>query len=744
MNNKTIKSMRNFTFMKARGKRLVLILFFALMSLNVFAEGTPTVSPNPANITALLSAPDLSSGPYFNAPEDNRVKFTITDNATQNLYFGFDFRNYGAGTPLRAGDVYWRIRRSSDLAVVAGPTLWNSTVGSAGSIDTHAQALAGPNIAGSLPTGYVPIVFDPTQNGEYFIEIYRSNDAGVTARTAAADRANAALFDLTVANNFAPYTKFNGRVNSDKWGFVALSATYGILATANAEPVLFGYTNDQTIVKLDFEAGFQPIAFSVALNSYGVSNVGSWLVTRRSRNDATAPTLANGYKVFLNSPDATLYPVAPIPTNPTFLSPAVTGCGPFTIRYNVSEPGDVKLLLNLNGVPGYQPASADRILEAIDVLAGNNTIAWDGLDGLGASVASGTNVNLALTFLKGRFNLPLYDAELNLNGIRVSVVAPIAIANAQMYWDDTLVASTGGVCDATATGQAQNITGPGINNSIAGTPAPAHAWSGDGNPTQSIPAPNVASNNTDGLQCSDFGNSRTINTWGWGYTSSATNLNIILGCADLSVNKAASSGNAIVGANVTFTITASNAGPAPSNPTVVNDQLPTGYTYQSDNSGGNYDTISGDWTIGALASGASTSIQIVALVNATGVYTNTATISGSQEDPNLLNNTSSVTQNLVCYNDPNTTTVGADTKHGITLLRRAGAIPQPNNWPMVRKSAFTALEANTKGFVITRMTTAEIDALTAQSGMMVYDTDLKCLKLYDGTAWSCFNTPTCP
>ena len=98
----------------------------------------------------------------------------------------------------------------------------------------------------------------------------------------------------------------------------------------------------------------------------------------------------------------------------------------------------------------------------------------------------------------------------------------------------------------------------------------------------------------------------------------------------------------------------------------------------------------------------------------------------------------------ICYNNPNTGTVGADTKHGITLLKRAGATPQPDNWPMERKSAFTALESNTKGFVITRMTTAEINALTGQSGMMVYDTDLKCLKLFNGTAWSCFNTPTCP
>ena len=51
----------------------------------------------------------------------------------------------------------------------------------------------------------------------------------------------------------------------------------------------------------------------------------------------------------------------------------------------------------------------------------------------------------------------------------------------------------------------------------------------------------------------------------------------------------------------------------------------------------------------------------------------------------------------------------------------------------------------TKGFVITRMTTAQITAIVSpQEGMMVYDTVAKCLKLYDGTVWSCFSTPACP
>ncbi|MGC4128488.1 MAG: Ig-like domain-containing protein [Bergeyella sp.] len=97
-----------------------------------------------------------------------------------------------------------------------------------------------------------------------------------------------------------------------------------------------------------------------------------------------------------------------------------------------------------------------------------------------------------------------------------------------------------------------------------------------------------------------------------------------------------------------------------------------------------------------------------------------------------------------CYNDPIITGNGPDTKVGITLLKRAGA-DAPNGWPMVRKSGHIALESNTKGFVVTRMTTTQINAISApQEGMMVYDTVDNCLKIYDGTVWSCFNTAACP
>lgn len=96
-----------------------------------------------------------------------------------------------------------------------------------------------------------------------------------------------------------------------------------------------------------------------------------------------------------------------------------------------------------------------------------------------------------------------------------------------------------------------------------------------------------------------------------------------------------------------------------------------------------------------------------------------------------------------CYDDANTADAGVDTQSGVTLLKRAGI--QNGNWPMVRKSAFTAIESNTKGFVITRMTTTQVNAIVSpQEGMMVYDTTVNCLKLYDGVKWDCFSTATCP
>ena len=71
---------------------------------------------------------------------------------------------------------------------------------------------------------------------------------------------------------------------------------------------------------------------------------------------------------------------------------------------------------------------------------------------------------------------------------------------------------------------------------------------------------------------------------------------------------------------------------------------------------------------------------------------------------------------------------------------------------MERKGAWTVLEYKEKGFVINRVaTTANLSFITNPiEGMMVYDEQADCLKIYtikEGETvanWHCFTTQTCP
>ena len=68
---------------------------------------------------------------------------------------------------------------------------------------------------------------------------------------------------------------------------------------------------------------------------------------------------------------------------------------------------------------------------------------------------------------------------------------------------------------------------------------------------------------------------------------------------------------------------------------IILDQLPSGFTYVSDDSGGSYNDNTGHWALGSLIDGATATLEIVATVNATGNYTNIAEVTSvDQNDPN--------------------------------------------------------------------------------------------------------------
>ncbi len=111
---------------------------------------------------------------------------------------------------------------------------------------------------------------------------------------------------------------------------------------------------------------------------------------------------------------------------------------------------------------------------------------------------------------------------------------------------------------------------------------------------------------------------------------------------DLSIIKTVNNPSPIFGEDVVFTITVTNNGSSDATGVVVDDLLPAGLDYVSDDGGGAYDSNTGIWTIGNLNSGDSVSLEITATVTQIGSITNTASVSGNETDPNLNNNESSV------------------------------------------------------------------------------------------------------
>jgi uncharacterized repeat protein (TIGR01451 family) len=119
--------------------------------------------------------------------------------------------------------------------------------------------------------------------------------------------------------------------------------------------------------------------------------------------------------------------------------------------------------------------------------------------------------------------------------------------------------------------------------------------------------------------------------------------------ADIAVSKSVDNASPNVGENVTFTVTVTNNGPNNASGVAISDALPSGVSFVSATpSQGTYNSGTGLWTVGALANGASATLDITATVLTQGGITNTATKSaGDQFDPNTGNNAGSASLNAL-------------------------------------------------------------------------------------------------
>jgi len=170
--------------------------------------------------------------------------------------------------------------------------------------------------------------------------------------------------------------------------------------------------------------------------------------------------------------------------------------------------------------------------------------------------------------------------------------------------------------------------------------------------------------------------------------------------ADLAVTKTVDNATPNEGDTIVYTITVTNNGPDDATGVEVTDVLPLGVTYASDDSAGAYDSVTGVWTIGALASGANAMIELTVTVDAETAgktITNTVELTGSdQADPDNTNNRSSVditVQEVVTAGVGGATEDSCQSKVIISEIAWAGTAADPwGEWIELRNLGRTSVD----------------------------------------------------
>ncbi|MGN6647041.1 MAG: gliding motility-associated C-terminal domain-containing protein, partial [Cytophaga sp.] len=491
------------------------IALFSILYIPAYAEGTaeltPTLASDNQGVLQIWDNNDVNRNSFtYGCPSTKRLYFTICN--PEEVYFGMA---YDAGDLVAPATLWYRIISPSGTVVfpVAGTGWQQVTNAGAGSISSWAQAKAGPsNIVGGAG-GYTPLTFTPAEAGDFYIEFYRKSNAGAptlgnpaapggvipvatAANIATQQRTKTRLryFDLTVTD--APNgNRIPGRLFSQTWDINVNAANNPFIAT------MYVYSDDGIVTGLNFNR-IRPFGFTIACNPTGVTNTGNTAVDRRSVS--VNATYAQ-YKIFLHDPDNSCYSTGIFGDVLNKNNITVTGCDVNNrcINVVVDKAGGAELLLNFNGVPGYQFGTSDVLIK-YTLAVGSNCIPWDSRDGLGNLVTPGSVLDMRLDYFNGITHLPLFDVENHPYGYIVSLVRP-AGPPPLLFWDDTGIP-----------GGTSNLSG-----CTTGIPTPTTGCHGFGSVTAGAMPP--SSNPT----TTDWGNNRTINTWWYAnYINVSANYNV--------------------------------------------------------------------------------------------------------------------------------------------------------------------------------------------------------------------------
>ena len=103
---------------------------------------------------------------------------------------------------------------------------------------------------------------------------------------------------------------------------------------------------------------------------------------------------------------------------------------------------------------------------------------------------------------------------------------------------------------------------------------------------------------------------------------------------DLTVEKSVNETNPTAGDEIEYTITVVNRGPSNATDVVVNEKLPDGVVYVSDNSAGKYNPTTGVWNVGELLSNETATLTVKVRLVKVGEITNFVDVNSTQDNTN--------------------------------------------------------------------------------------------------------------
>lgn len=416
--------------------RFVCMLWALSMPKVTPAEGTRELQPNSTQVPQLTLSYDLpvtstTGGPFATpvAPPEYRLWVSVAA-PTEVVHFGFQ--------KTSSTNIQLVIKDSTGTVVwPTSGTPWTLPTSGAGYIATWAQAVAGPKVLNA--SGYESQTFNPPYAGNFYFEFSWSPPSGTQ---------NLRYYDITVIDGTG--TERRGRLWSKNWRLLMNNNYYPF------NGLMYPYTNDRIVTQINFN-GMAPARFTVACNPTGVSNTGNFLIDRKSvTGNHTYPE----YKIFVNNPDPLLFPTGQLGGVDSVKTHNYCD-GNLDIVMYVNKKGVADIVLQINPLPGVQPEDVNL---TDSVYSGDSTvITWNGLDGLGNPVPSGTIINIEITYVNGLTHLPLYDVEYsqqggnNWQGFIVSLVRP-AGPRPKVFWDDS------------------NLPEGTVNLNGCTNPAGCHAW----------------------------------------------------------------------------------------------------------------------------------------------------------------------------------------------------------------------------------------------------------------------------